>query len=128
MYYLIENWKITWSSELYLSSDKWTTIEKDFTQEEIQKISSWYFYNIVNWELEETEESKQFNKQALENQKTQIEKELVEVNGLIEWAKRLKEMWIFDEDDELELAWYETKAQELIIKRSEIKAKLKELL
>lgn len=65
--------------------------------------------------------------EKLENEKTQIEKELVEVNGLIEWAKKLKEMWAFDEDDELELVWYETKAQELITKRAEIKAKIKEL-
>ena len=31
MYYIIENWKITWSSENYLSSENWTTIEKKFT-------------------------------------------------------------------------------------------------
>lgn len=127
MYYLIENWKIMWSSELPLSSDKWITIEKDFTQEENQKIQAWYSYNIGTWIFEETEESKNFNKQTLENEKIQIEKELVEVNGLIEWAKKLKEMWIFDADDEIELIWYETKAQELIIKRSEIKLQLKSL-
>lgn len=128
MYYLIENWKIMWSSELPLSSDKWITIEKDFTQEENQKNQAWYSYNIGTWEFEETIESKDFYKQTLENEKTEIEKELVEVNWLIEWAKKLQAMQIFDADDEIELTWYETKAQELIIKRSEIKAKLKELL
>lgn len=128
MYHIIENWKITWSSELSLSSINWTTIQKDFTQEELKKINSWYSYNIETWEFEETEESKAFEKQTLENEKTQIEKELVEVNWLIEWARKLKEIWAFDWDDEIELVWYETKTQELIIKRSEIKAKLKELL
>lgn len=49
-----------WSSELYLSSSNWVTIEKDFTQEEIQKINVWYSYNIETWEFEETEESKAF--------------------------------------------------------------------
>lgn len=77
------------------------------------------WYNFI--QEEETELEK------YENEKTQIQKELSEVNGFIEWAKKLKEMWAFDEDDELELVLYETKAQELIIKRSEIKIKIKEL-
>lgn len=101
--------------------------EKKVSQEEIQKINSWYIYNIVTGEFEETEESKNFEKQTLENKKTQLEKELVEVNGLIEWAKKLKEIWVFDGDDELELEKHQTKAEELIIKRAEIKAKIKEL-
>lgn len=63
----------------------------------------------------------------LENEKEKILKELAELNWYIEWAKKLKEMWAFDEDDEIELVWYETKAQELILKRSEIKIKIKEL-
>jgi len=119
-----ENWRVINSSNVKMN---WNYIEKDFTDEEVSKLNSWYSYNIETWEFEETEESKAFEKQNLENEKTQIEKELIEVNWLIEWAKKLKEMLAFDGDDELELVWYETKAQELITKRAEIKAKIKEL-
>lgn len=101
--------------------------EIKLNDEQVKKIQAWYSYNIETWEFEETEESKKFEKQTLENEKTQIEKELVEVNWLIEWAKKLKEMWAFDEDDELELEKHQTKAEELIIKRAEIKTKIKEL-
>lgn len=126
MYHLFKENKLISSSDI--KEILWDeAIYINFTQEEIQKLHSWYSYNIETWEFEETEESKNFEKQTLENEKTQIEKELVEVNGLIEWAKKLKEMWIFDEDDEIELVWYETKAQELITKRAEIKVKIKEL-
>ena len=101
--------------------------EKKVSQQEIQKITSWYSYNEITWLFEETEESKNIEKQKLQNELESVTNDLVNVNWKIEWAKKLQAMQIFDADDELDLIWYETKAQELIITRSEIKAKIKEL-
>ena len=39
--------------------------EKEINEEELNKINSWYSYNIINWEFEETEESKNFEKEKL---------------------------------------------------------------
>lgn len=108
----------------------------EINNEEYNKMLEWYRTFINNWKiikqeyvepiLEEVKVINLEEKQDLENQKTQIEKELVEMNWLIEWAQKLKDMWVFDDDnDELELVWYETKAQQLIVKRSEIKAQIK---
>ena len=57
-----------------------------------------------------------------------ITNELVNLNWRIKWAEDLKLAQIFDDDDELELLWYKWRLEELVIKRSEIKAKMKELL
>ena len=90
MYYIIENWKITDSSENYLSSENWTTIEKDFTQEELQKITSWYSYNINLWEFQESETSIEFEKQLIENKKKEILKQLWELKLILNW---MIEVW-----------------------------------
>lgn len=119
MFAIIKNNEIIWFSD-----EKITKKNMLF-----DKLMEWNFdttkqYIFENWEVKE---NKVNEKQTLENEKEKILKELAELNWYIEWAKKLKEMWVFDEDDELELVWYETKAQELITKRAEIKAKIKEL-
>lgn len=81
MYHIIENWKITWSSENYLSSENWTTIQKDFTQEELKKIEAWYSYNIETWEFEETSESIEFEKQTLIQEYKELEKQATELRA-----------------------------------------------
>ena len=63
-------------------------------------------------------------KQELET----ITNELVNLNWRIKWAEDLKLAGMFDDDDELELAWYKWSLEELVIERTEIKAKMKELL
>ena len=75
MYYIIENWKITNSSENYLSSENWTTIQKEFTNEELEKITAWYSYNIETEEFEETEESREFEKQTDISKFKELEKQ-----------------------------------------------------
>lgn len=131
---IIKNWEIFELTnipddeiELVVNNNEKVITEFILSDEEKRKIYDWCILN-PDFSITETEQYKQKYKQTLENEKTEIEKELVEVNWLIEWAKKLQAMQIFDADDEIELTWYETKAQELIIKRSEIKAKLKELL
>ena len=68
MYYTILNWRFTWISGQYIEQQWCQTIQKDFTQQELEKIKAWYSYNIETEEFEETEESKAFEKQTLENQ------------------------------------------------------------
>jgi hypothetical protein len=63
MYHIIENWKLTNSSEVYLENETWETIQKDFSQEEIEKLNSWYLY--IDWEMVEWPEVKEFEKQKL---------------------------------------------------------------
>ena len=87
MYHIIKNWKITDSSENYLSIENWTTIQKDFTQEEILLISKWYSYNIETEEFEETKESKEFEAKILEDKKTSILKELWELKQIKDWME-----------------------------------------
>lgn len=87
MYYIIENWKIAWSSENYLSSENWITIEKYFTSEELEKINKWYSYNIETWEFEESPESIEYEKQVLENKKTSLLKEIWELKQIKDWME-----------------------------------------
>ena len=66
----------------------------------------------------------------LEKLKQDLEKvtnELVNINWRIKWVEDLKVAWIFDKDDEIELAWYKWRLEELIIERAEIKLQLKSL-
>ena len=90
MYYIIKDWKITDSSENYLSSENSITIEKDFTQEELEKIQAWCYYNIQTGELEESEASIEFEKQILENKKTSLLKELWQLKQIKDW---MTEVW-----------------------------------
>ena len=91
MYYIIKDWKITnWSSD-YLSSENWTTIQKDFTQEELEKIEAWYSYNIETWEFQETPESIEFEKQLIENKKKEILKQLWELKQIKDWLELVLE-------------------------------------
>lgn len=72
MYYIIKDWKISWSSELSLSSEWYETIEIDFTDEELEKLNSWYLY--IDWEIVEWPEVKEFEKQKLFSEyKTNLE-------------------------------------------------------
>ena len=87
MYYIIENWKITWSSENYLSSENWTTIEKEFTSEELEKINAGYNYNIETETFEESPESIDFEKQQVENKKTSLLKEIWQLKQIKDWME-----------------------------------------
>ena len=90
MYYIIKDWKVTnWSSD-YLSSENWTTIQKDFTQEELKKITSGYSYNIDLWEFESNNESIEFEKQQIENKKNSLLKEIWELKIIKDW---MTEVW-----------------------------------
>lgn len=123
MYYIIENWKITDSSESYLFSKHWTTIEKSFTQEELEKINARYSYNIETSEFEETEESREFEKREAIKRFKEIEKiatqkrtEYITAELLPEWEyKELKLAKLFREWEEIKLQ-YEAKNNELKIK------------
>jgi hypothetical protein len=108
MYYLIKDWKISWSSELPLSSQWYETIQKDFTQEEIEKLNSWYLY--INWEIVEWPEVKEFEKQKLEAKKQEILKELWSLKQIKDW---------------LELVWEDT--TEIDLKIEELKKEYKSL-
>ena len=76
MYYIIENWKITWSSENYLSSKNWITIEKEFTSEELEKIQAWYSYNI---ETELFEASPEVLEQEKQNKISEIKQKYQDI-------------------------------------------------
>lgn len=90
MYYIIKNWKITDSYENYLSSENWTTIQKDFTSGELEKIQAWYSYNIETWLFEESLESIEYEKQVLENKKISLLKEIWELKLILNW---ITEVW-----------------------------------
>ena len=67
--------------------------------------------------------------EKLKNKLEKVTNDLVNINWRIKWAEDLKVAQIFDDDDdELELAWYKWRLEELVIERTEIKAKMKELL
>ena len=66
--------------------------------------------------------------EKLKNKLEKVTNDLVNINWRIKWAEDLKLAQIFDDDDELELAWYKWSLEELVIERTEIKAKMKELL
>lgn len=128
MYHIYKNNKIIASSSIWFSwKIDWEVIFKNFTEEELLKINSWYSFDNEKWIFSETEESKIFQLNWLKKDLEKITNDLVNINWKIEWAKKLREMLILDQDDELELVWYEAEAQKLIIARGEIKTKIKEL-
>jgi hypothetical protein len=86
MFYIIQNGKITDSSESYLESSNWITIEKDFTDEELEKIQAWYSYNMETWEFQETPESIEYKKQILQSKKTSLLKEMWELKQIKDWV------------------------------------------
>lgn len=58
----------------------------EMTDEEIRKLESWYSYNIETWELEETQESKEYEDKILKDKKTSILKELWELKQIKDWV------------------------------------------
>lgn len=48
MFYLIKNWKISDSSENYISAFWFETLEYEFSDEEKRKIENWYLIQINN--------------------------------------------------------------------------------
>mgnify|MGYP006981761014 CR=1 FL=1 len=48
MFYLIKNWKISDSSENYISAFWFDTLEYEFNDEEKRKIENWYLIQINN--------------------------------------------------------------------------------
>lgn len=119
MFAKIKDWEIEFMSD----KDFWWMIK--ISDEDYDKLLKWFMYK--NWEFIEREISKEEKLQNLKQELETITNDLVNLNWKIEWAKKLKEMWAFDEDDEIELLWYEKEAQELIIKRTDLKVQIKSL-
>jgi wobble nucleotide-excising tRNase len=63
MYHLMQKWKILSTSNMKIESKWYETIQKDFSQEELEKLNSWYLY--IDWEIVEWPEIKNFEKQKL---------------------------------------------------------------
>jgi hypothetical protein len=92
MYYLIKDWKISWSSELSLSAEWYKTIQKDFSQEELEKLNSWYLY--IDWEIVEWPEVKEFEKKKDIAEFDSISKRAIEKRSEYLTAELLPE-WVF---------------------------------
>jgi len=127
MYLIINNnWVLVSMSDTYISMDWCITIEdKNLSYVDIELLKQWWF--LKDWKVIEREIS---NEEKLQNLKQDLEKvtnELVNIKWRIKWAEDLKLAQIFDDDDELELAWYKWRLEELVIERAEIKSKIKEL-
>jgi hypothetical protein len=124
MYYLIKDWKISWSSEFSLSSEWYETIQKDFSQEELEKLNSWYLY--IDWEIVEWPEVKEFEKQkdidlfkSIEKQATEKRSQYLTAQLLPEWEyKDLKLEKLDEESEELKLL-HSSKLEELKTKYGE---------
>ena len=72
MFYLIKNWIISSSSTLSIIQEWYETIEKDFSEEEMEILNNWWQY--LDWEIIITPEYKlhqiQIKKQELSSQKS----------------------------------------------------------
>lgn len=86
MFYLIKNWKITQNSSTnYLKSEWFNTIELNLTDEQKEKLFSWYdLFLLENWEIEikETKEVKirkfkEIKKEAVQKRSEYITAELL---------------------------------------------------
>ena len=91
MFYIVINWKIKDSSNLYLENENWETIEKDFTENELLKIQKWYNYNIKTWIFEESEESLAFELKQKQNKKLEIITKLWNLDIEKRWLELLGE-------------------------------------
>ena len=115
-----ENWRVINSSNVKIN---WNYIEKDFTDEEVAKLNSWYSYNIETWEFEESIESKEIEKQLAIQEFKELEKtatnkraEYLTAELLPDWEfKTIKLTKLFNEWEEIKTQ-YENKMQELIDK------------
>ena len=81
MYYLIKDWKLWDGSENNIFTEWYETIEKDFSQEELKKLNSWYLY--IDWEIIEWQEVKEFEKQKLFTEYKSNLDEIKELNAEI---------------------------------------------
>ena len=94
---IVKTYAIKWEEKILVTSqNKDTFVWYEFIQEEFpseehfKKIEAWYSYNIETWEFEETQESIEFEKQQIENQKKIILKELWELKLILNW---MIEVW-----------------------------------
>ncbi len=94
MYHIIENWKITDSSEFYIKNEKWITIKYDFSDWEKEKIQEWFKIILAdNWEIifEETDEVKEVKLEKLRKKtKAFIYSKYNKEDQLTLWMKALK--------------------------------------
>ena len=112
MFYLIKEWKIYGSSELPLKQDWYECIEKDFTQEELEKIKNWYLY--IDWEFIESDESKV-------NESMKIQNKMRELNSMRRDLQDLVDFELATDQDKVQLAEIMTELWELAIQRKELK-------
>lgn len=91
MFHLLKNNKIVSSCSSVFTWD-WEVIEKTFSDEENEKIRKWY--DFINWEFVESEESKNFIKNEKIQIFKQIKKEAVSARSEYLTAELLPD-WVF---------------------------------